>query len=194
LRDLDVHVLVGREAMIWTRESKAARQRIRATSQTFWVVRVGNRMLSYHKRPKDATKWLAKHRPDSDIRELLDLGYKVTKAYTAEARYVGYDPEWIVEDAEDYEWAMNQLQGWVYRSWEQERDNHPSPAGRATAWERWHDVQALIRLSQLTLVREPAFSYDFGPMSPPEGKGARLKLAVYPTPEARLQELVVHRV
>lgn len=186
--------------MIWTRESRAARQRVSATSKSLWVVRVANTMLSYHKRPKDATRWLASHRPDSDIRELLDLGYKVTKAYTAEARYVNwtqdklFDPEWIEEGLEDYEWAMNQLQGWIHRSWEQERDNHPSPPGRYKAWERWHDVQALVRLSQLTLVKEPAFNYDFGPMSPPEGLGNRLKLAVYPTPEDRLKELVRHRV
>lgn len=168
-------------------------------SPSLWTVRNGNSILSYHAKVKDATKWLASHRPDVPMRDLLDTGYRVDKAYTAEARFVrkngeGWDPEWIRPGCRDFGDAMNQLRGWCHVSWEQERDNHPSTIGRQAAWERWHDVIALIQLADLTLLKEPQFNYDFGSMSPPEGLGNRLKLAVYPTPEAELKKLVRHHV
>lgn len=185
---------------VHTERETVRTRRVQSAGPSFWTVRVGGSILSYHKRPKDATRWLASHRPGITMRELLDVKYKIAKAYTAEARYYRkgdgqpFDPEWIIRDALDFENAMNQLRGFCHRSWEQDRSNHPSNAGRAQAWERWHDVIALIRLGELTLLKEPGFTYDFGPLSPIEGLGNRLVLSAYPTPEDELQKLVRHHV
>jgi hypothetical protein len=170
---------------------------------SLWVVRKDGIILSYHKKSGQAVKWLDSHTGAFTGRSMvvaMELGYKVTKSYTAVARFVHpkdptqrVEPEWVGE-FEAFDVAMNALNGWVHRSWEQDRDNHPSPAGRTQVWERWHDVSALIHLSELTLIPNPAFAYDFGPLSPPEGKGWLLRLSVFPTGERTLQAIARHDV
>jgi hypothetical protein len=166
---------------------------------SFFVVRNGNVPMSYHSDAKSAMRWLASHRPGESVRTILDSGFEVTKSFTAAAWYSNkdnskvFDPEFQSERG-TYTKSLNTLLFWTHQSWEQDRENHPSPSGRSQAWERWHDVIALMRIADLTLNPNPTFSYDFGQLSPPEGKGYRLKIAVFPTPEAMLQEMVSHDV
>lgn len=170
-----------------------------APKTSFLVVRNGTKPMSYHTKPRDAVKWLQSHRPGDSVADILASGFTVTKSFTAAAWYSNldnskvFDPEYQSERG-DYHKSLNTLLFWCHQSWEQDRENHPSPAGRSQVWERWHDVIALMQIADLTLDPNPRFDYDFGKLSPPEGNGYRLKIAVFPTPESVLKELVSHDV
>ena len=169
---------------------------------SFWVVRHQGAILSYHAKSRNAVKWLNSHTPDQSMREAINSGYVVSKSYTAEARFVAtrtpklvpsFAPEWEGE-YQDFADAINGLNGWIHRSWEQDRDNHPSPTGRQQVWERWHDVSALVHIAELTLLENPGFQYNFGPLTPVGNRGYNLVVSAYPTPESVLQQIVRHHV
>lgn len=135
----------------------------------------------------EATRWMErKNCPLAD--------YTISKSYTAWAAYYNrvlkmwFEPEFRSE-AGQFGLAVDALQAWVHQQWEVDRNNHPSPAGRAEVWERWNDVVALLNIASLTSVRNPQFNYRFGPLSPPEGRGHDLRLGVVPTPVEELDRL-----
>lgn len=134
-----------------------------------------------------AIRWMAR-------RNCLVADYTITKSYTAYAAYYNkalglwFEPEFRFE-APRFDAAVDALTGWVHQSWEWERENRPSPAGRQQAWERWHDVIALLNIASLTMIRQPQFKYRFGPLSPPEGKGYDLRLGVIATPVEELERM-----
>lgn len=157
-----------------------------------WVTRKHGNVMSWHRKSIEAVRWM---RDNADSIE----GWSVTKSYTVRAGFwdrsrgrdnaVAFEPEFNIEVATFPE-AMDKLAAWLHTMWEQDRDNHPSPAGRHQAWERWHDVIALANIASLTLLPNPAFAYSFGPLSPPEGRGHDLRLHVAPTADATLIRMV----
>lgn len=157
---------------------------------SLWVTRKHGAIRSFHKTSRQAVRWL---RDNADS----PLGWKVTKSYTVSVRYWdrsvspirAFDAEMLTEQ-ETFSDAMDSLAGWIHSTWEHERENHPSPAGRQMAWERWHDVLALSHIASLTLIPNPGFKYNFGPMSPPEGRGHDLRVSVAPTRTLVLQSMV----
>lgn len=170
---------------------------LRSASESRWVVRQHGKILSHHKTSRDAVRWLGSQYPGVEMKDLIEQGVKVTQSFTVTARYWDrrYNPprtfpaEFTAE-AESFADAMDILGTWLHRSWEQDRDNHPSPVGRQQAWERWHDVLALSHIASLTMIKNPTFRYAFGPLSPPEGKGHDLRLLVVPTSEFILEGMV----
>lgn len=159
---------------------------------SFFVARKHGAIQSWHRSARSAVQWMTNHADSIN-------GWQVTKSFVIRAAYWDrsvvpnreFEPELLVESP-TFPAAMDALASWLHQSWEQERDNHPSPVGRQQAWERWHDVIALANISSLTLLPNPAFQYAFGRMSPPEGKGHDLRLSVFPTSASEL-DLIVER-
>lgn len=157
-----------------------------------WVTRKHGKIQSWHRKSIEAVRWM---RDNADSIE----GWAVTKSYIVRAGFwdrrrgpanaVAFEPE-MYDEIPTFPEAMDHLATWLHKSWEQDRSNHPSPAGRQQAWERWHDVIALANIASLTLIPNPAFAYSFGPLSPPEGMGHDLRLHVAPTADATLIRMV----
>lgn len=157
-----------------------------------WVARKHGKIMSWHAKSIQAVRWM---NANADSIE----GWSVTKSHIVRAGYwdrsrgkgnaVAFEPELYVE-IPTFPEAMDRLATWLHQQWEQDRDNHPSPAGRAQVWERWHDVVALANIASLTLLPNPAFAYSFGKLSPPEGKGHDLRVYVAPTPDDVLIRMV----
>lgn len=135
----------------------------------------------------EATRWMERKNCPIDQ-------YTITKSYTGYAAYYNrqrktwFPPEFKCEGNE-FATVVDELTRWCHAAWEQDRENHPSPAGRQEVWERWHDVIALLNIASLSTVRNPDFRYRFGPLSPPEGKGHELRIGVIPTPLAELERV-----
>lgn len=161
-----------------------------AAGPSRWVSRKHGLVMSHHRKSIEAIRWMRDHADSIK-------GWTVSKSYLIEVGYfdrrvpaqVTFEPEFRAEYS-TFPTAMDKLVGWLHASWEQDRDNHPSPAGRQIVWERWNDVVALVNISSLTLLPNPMFSYRFGPLSPPEGKGHELRISVVPTPISVLDSLV----
>ena len=165
-----------------------------------WVVRYNYAVVSHHPTSKAAARWLRDYTGDSLV-AAVQRDWLISKSYTVTARYwdrskkpIEAFPAEFQAERMTFSGAMDALGGWIHRSWEQDRDNHPSNAGRQMAWERWHDVLALTNIASLTLIPNPGFKYAFGPLSPPEGKGHDLRLVVAPTPSAILDSMVRRNV
>lgn len=161
-----------------------------SANPSLWVTRKHGAIMSYHQTSRQAVRWL---RDNADS----PLGWKVTKSYGFTVRYWdrSFKPEraFPAETASEHETfadAMDEVGAWIHSSWEYDRSNHPSPAGRQAAWERWHDVLALSHIAALTLISNPGFSYAFGNLSPPEGRGHDLRIRVAPSSESVLHSAV----
>jgi hypothetical protein len=163
-----------------------------AANPSRWVTRKHGKIMSWHTKSIHAVRWM---RDNADSIE----GWSVTKSYIVRAGYwdrsrdpkraIAFEPEMYVE-VPTFPEAMDALAGWLHAMWEQDRSNHPSPAGRHQAWARWNDVIALANIASLTILPNPAFAYAFGPLSPPEGKGHDLRISVAPTADDTLIRMV----
>lgn len=180
-----------------TNEVNSQGDHLSSDGPSWWVVRHTGRMLFAAPKATQAVKWLNRYVEAVNykwtMKDAIKAGIVITRSYTAEARYVGFDPEWSVEFTA-FDDAADGLRAWVHRMWEQDRDNHPSLAGVSKAYGRWHDVSALLHVVSLTMIPNPSFTYDFGQLSPPEGKGNRLVVRIFPTPAEVLAEKVSHHV
>lgn len=162
-----------------------------------WVVRHKGVILFAESQSRDAVLKLTSHLrgidPKLSVRNATKLGYYVTRSYWVKAGYRGFEPEFQSEQP-SFDDAADALRAWVQRQWTNDQDNHPTAAGREAARVRWHDVDALLHLASLSMIKNPSFRYDFGPLSPPEGKGHRLVIEIQPTPMSVLESLRRHSV
>lgn len=175
-----------------TNEYNSEGDHLSSANPSRWVTRKHGLVRSWHVRSIQAVKWM---RDNADSIE----GWSVTKSYIVRAGYwdrrrdpknaIAFEPE-LHGEISNFPEAMDELARWLHASWEQDRANHPSPVGRQQAWERWHDVIALANIASLTMIPNPAFSYAFGPLSPPEGLGHDLRVSVRPTSDDELIKIV----
>lgn len=174
-------------------------QGMRSLAPANWVVRKHNHMMFAAPKAKDAVRWLNSHlsatEPGITMREAvsLDHGWKVTRSYWAKAYYDGFGPE-FEKEADAFDTATEYLRAWIHQSWQWDIANHPGPAGRFAAQERWKDVDALLNIAALTLQPNPVFHYNLGKLSPPEGRGHRLHLMIRPLTMEELKGMVSHSV